>query len=136
MDPVQTPRIYPGLGLPIEYDYTDNPSDASDGVFYPIGARGAVPGGDLTYHIMPVHEVAMMLVMDRLTDKPDWHKKMFDDNITAKWRVEALAWPDDDLWSRATRGKRAERNWAHAPDEKECEIEDILNDECFDFVSH
>jgi len=81
----------------------------------------------------------MMLVMDRLTDKPDWHKKIFDDNITAKWRAEALAWPDDDLWSRATRGKRDARySGREAGDEtgKQREIENILSDECFDFVSH
>lgn len=47
-----------------------------------------------------VREVAMMLAMDRLTDKPDWHIKVFDDDIVAKWRAEIMAWPDDDLWNR------------------------------------
>lgn len=42
----------------------------------------------------------MMAVMDLLTDKPDWHIKVFDDEIAEKWRQEALAWPDDDLRRR------------------------------------
>jgi len=28
-----------------------------------------------------VREVAMMLAMDRLSDKPDWHIKVFDEDI-------------------------------------------------------
>jgi len=47
-----------------------------------------------------VREVAMMQVMERLTDKPDWHIKVFNDEIAEKWKVEALAWPNHDLWRR------------------------------------
>jgi hypothetical protein len=32
----------------------------------------------------------MMELMNRLTDKPDWDKKVFDDDIVSKWRQEAL----------------------------------------------
>ncbi|KAI1335695.1 hypothetical protein F5Y15DRAFT_408961 [Xylariaceae sp. FL0016] len=31
--------------------------------------------------ILPVRELAMMSFMDQLTEKPDWHKKIFDDKI-------------------------------------------------------
>jgi hypothetical protein len=47
----------------------------------------------------------MMNVMDKITDKPDWHKKAFDDNIVSKWRKEALAIPDEELFKLATSGK-------------------------------
>ncbi|KAJ4298808.1 hypothetical protein N0V88_003846 [Collariella sp. IMI 366227] len=50
--------------------------------------------------LLLVREVAMMLVMDRLTDKPDWHVKIYDETIVDKWRQEALAWPEEDLWDR------------------------------------
>ena len=33
----------------------------------------------------------MMAIMDKITDKPDWDRKVFDDTIVHKWRQEALA---------------------------------------------
>ena len=39
----------------------------------------------------------MMSIMDRLTDKPGWHKKVFDETIVSKWREEALSIPDDEF---------------------------------------
>lgn len=32
----------------------------------------------------------MMAIMDKITDKSDWDKKIFDENIVQKWRQEAL----------------------------------------------
>ena len=43
-----------------------------------------------------------MLVMDSLTDKVDWHKKIFDVEIVGKWRKEALEQPDEGLYFQAT----------------------------------
>jgi len=67
---------------------------------YPTGIHYNCWGADS--EMLTVGEVAMMLVMDRLTDKPDWHIKVFDDEIAQKWRQEALAWPEDDLWNRTS----------------------------------
>ena len=33
----------------------------------------------------------MMQMMNLLTDKPEWDRKLFDDDILAKWRREALS---------------------------------------------
>ena len=33
----------------------------------------------------------MMAIMDKITDKSEWDKKVFDDTIMQKWRQEALA---------------------------------------------
>jgi Protein of unknown function (DUF4246) len=33
----------------------------------------------------------MMQIMNLLTDKPGWDRKLFDDDILAKWRSEALS---------------------------------------------
>ncbi|KAK6080931.1 hypothetical protein SCUP234_05029 [Seiridium cupressi] len=35
----------------------------------------------------------MLGAMNSLTDKPNWHVKIFDDEIVAKWRKEALGMP-------------------------------------------
>ena len=40
--------------------------------------------------ILTVRELNMMAIMDKITDKPDWDKKVFDDTIVQKWRQEAL----------------------------------------------
>lgn len=32
----------------------------------------------------------MMAIMNKITDKPDWDKKVFDESIVRKWRQEAL----------------------------------------------
>ncbi|KAG6860728.1 hypothetical protein C0995_008084 [Termitomyces sp. Mi166 len=39
----------------------------------------------------------MLNFMDSVTDKPDWHEKVFDDKITSKWKEEALANKDVDI---------------------------------------
>ena len=35
-----------------------------------------------------------------MTDKPNWHEKVFDDAIVAKWRKEATEQPEDELYAR------------------------------------
>lgn len=92
---------YPGLGLPLRH-FPQNYN------VYPLGAHGNCYGGDSD--LLPVREVAMMAVMDKLMDKPDWHKKVFDEGIIEKWRKEALEYPDDELWKLATGGK-VNTNW-------------------------
>ncbi|KAF4992689.1 hypothetical protein FGRMN_7002 [Fusarium graminum] len=52
-----------------------------------------------TSDMLLVREVAMLIVMDRLTDKPNWHVKVYDDAITDKWIQEALALPIEQLYN-------------------------------------
>jgi hypothetical protein len=47
----------------------------------------------------------MMSIMDSLTEKEDWHRKVFDDEIVSKWREEALAIPDEQFVNLATSDK-------------------------------
>jgi hypothetical protein len=47
----------------------------------------------------------MMSIMDRLTDKEDWQKKVFDEEIVSKWCGEALAIPDEQFCRLATSDK-------------------------------
>ena len=37
-----------------------------------------------------IRERCMLSFVDMITDKPDWHKKVFDETIIAKWKNEAL----------------------------------------------
>lgn len=86
------PHKYPGWNLDLRwFDQQQEP-------MFPTGIHYNCWGADS--EMLTVGEVAMMLVMDRLTDKPDWHIKVFDDEIAQKWRQEALTWPEDDLWNR------------------------------------
>ena len=39
---------------------------------------------------LTAREIAMLRVMEALTDKPDWDTKIFDENIVSRWRFEAL----------------------------------------------
>lgn len=39
-----------------------------------------------------------MLIMEQLTDKQGWERKVFDQAIVDKWRKEALAIPDEQWW--------------------------------------
>ncbi|CAJ2504218.1 Uu.00g116120.m01.CDS01 [Anthostomella pinea] len=95
--PAFTMTQYPGMGLPLRHNHQDRLGH------YPIGAHDNCHGAQSG--LLAVREVAMMLIMDRLTDKPDWDKKVFDEEIVARWRKEALEYPDESLWSQATSGK-------------------------------
>jgi hypothetical protein len=88
---------YPGLGLPLRYFDEWNHALL-------IGAHNNCY---LTHsELIFVRELAMMGVMDKLTDEPDWHKKVFDEAIVAKWQKEALAIPDEECYRLATSRKR------------------------------
>lgn len=39
---------------------------------------------------LTAREVAMLNIMDALTEKQDWHRKIQDSDIVARWRTEAL----------------------------------------------
>ncbi|QRD01789.1 hypothetical protein JI435_144630 [Parastagonospora nodorum SN15] len=97
--PTPKPAIhdYPGLGLPLRHLVQDKYG------FYPIGAHGS----NYEAHSEPifVREVAMMDVIERLTDKTEWSRKVFDEEIVAKWKKEALALKDEDFYRLATSGK-------------------------------
>ncbi|KAI5363285.1 hypothetical protein Slin15195_G106690 [Septoria linicola] len=59
----------------------------------PSGGRPRFPNAinDWSGTPLTLRERKMMALMGELTDKPDWHKKIFDDKIVAKWGDEALA---------------------------------------------
>lgn len=67
------------------------------GVGAPIVQRSGLPTegrtGNWREIALPitVRERVIIAVIAALKDKPDWERKVFDENVVAKWRSEALA---------------------------------------------
>ncbi|KAL8993369.1 MAG: hypothetical protein Q9169_006402 [Polycauliona sp. 2 TL-2023] len=40
--------------------------------------------------VLPLRDYVIMELVNTITDKPEWHVKVFDDGIVKKWRVEVL----------------------------------------------
>lgn len=80
-------HLYPGIDLSLRQMFTRGD--------YVIGAH---PNSNSSSLQLQVREVAMMGLMDRLTDKPNWHEKVLDKDIVSKWRQEAMAQPEDGLY--------------------------------------
>lgn len=69
----------PGFGnIPLEFEL--QPPDR-----FTHGMNEWVQSPNLT-----ARELAMLALMNMLTDKLNWHKDVFDDNVISKWREEAL----------------------------------------------
>ncbi|KAG7404708.1 hypothetical protein Forpe1208_v015343 [Fusarium oxysporum f. sp. rapae] len=98
-------QLYPGVNLALrempesEFNFKD------EYLFYPIGFP-EYTGSEST--VMPVKEVVMMILMDVLTDIPDWHKKVFEETIVQKWREEARQQGEDGLYARIMQDKLGE----------------------------
>jgi hypothetical protein len=93
---------YPGLGLPLR-QYDDRGGRDVISQLYPSGVYDESVRSNS--EMLLVREVAMMIVMNNLTDKPNWEDKVFDNAITEKWIEEALAIPVQPLYDSITRGK-------------------------------
>lgn len=114
---------YPGLGLPLRHF----PQDFNAEV-YPLGIHGNFHGSNSD--LIPVREVAMMTIMDKLTDKENWHTKVLDNEIVAKWREEAVEYSDDLLWKIATSDKGV-GDWIN---DHLRPVKQIITNETFDYV--
>ncbi|KFY99960.1 hypothetical protein V500_01229 [Pseudogymnoascus sp. VKM F-4518 (FW-2643)] len=91
---------YPGVNIDLRLYSGFGPK-------YPMGTHINCLGAESK--LLPVREVFMMVLMDRLSDKVDWHKKVFDEEIVAKWRKEALEQPEDKLFSQVVEGKSGDK---------------------------
>ncbi len=116
---------YPGWNLNLRHSCT---SVGNELAAYSTGIHHNSHGSKS--EILLVREVAMMLVMERLTDKPNWHVKVFDDEIADRWKTEALAWPNEDLWYRIS-----QMNPSMEADSQPKMLQEILSKESVDYVS-
>ncbi len=86
----------PGFGLPRKYETNQKTAmfpHALDGE-----GRGKLSKGVL------LRERRMLALIGDITDKPDWHRKVFDKIIVDKWRAEAKSRPlvaDNDVFMSA-----------------------------------
>lgn len=72
----------PGFGLPLTY--------------HPPGAFHTLIGvqeQDWTANTLTIREVCMLRLMEEITNKPDWWRKVNDPEIVAKWKKEAVEMP-------------------------------------------
>lgn len=94
--------LYPGLGLPLRH-YPGEWASREDSKFYPLGQH--INCYESHSALLPVREVAMMNVMEQLTDKVNWHNMIFNDEIVDQWRKEVLEQPNRVYWKQATDDK-------------------------------
>lgn len=75
----------PGFGLPISHA----------GAHFPVvlGTEDGEGEGDWRASTLTIREVCMIKVIEDLTNKPEWWIKVNDDEITAKWKKEAMEMP-------------------------------------------
>jgi hypothetical protein len=114
---------YPGVNVPLRHGFHRGWRRGSD-PNYPVGFPEYSKEG--WADILPIREVAMMILMDSLTDKPNWHEKVFDEDIVQKWRDEARQQPEDGLFARIMQDK--ESRFIPKP------ISRIISEQTFDFV--
>lgn len=81
---------YPGINVDLKHPKPLWRPDIDTFSFYDIY--------DYDEILLPLREVFMMTLMDRLTDKAGWHKKVFDQDIVAKWRQEASEQSEKELF--------------------------------------
>jgi hypothetical protein len=81
--PTSEGRLYPGYNLDLRHYWSRR------GRLYAMGAHVRCLGAPS--NLLPVKELAMLRLMDTLTDKPGWERKVFDEEIAGRWRKEALA---------------------------------------------
>ena len=95
-----TPHQYPGVNLPLRHVKQKGQAGID---FYRCGSFHGAAG--CLSELIQVREVMMMMLMDALTDKPNWHEKVFDDTIVAKWRNETMAEPEEYVYEKIIAGK-------------------------------
>lgn len=119
-------HVYPGLGLPLRHHEQQDVEE-----LYPIGVHTNCWDSDS--EMLPIREVAMMIVMDRLMEKPDRHVKVFNEVITEKWIEEGLALPVDpmydDIVTASPGGARG-----HRPKRGPKRLKTILDRGCLEYV--
>ena len=122
--------LYPGINIDLRHRIDQRPQTHFGRrvrqAYYPIAISHEARG--CTSPILQVREVAMMMLMDQITEKDKWYDKVFDDGIVNKWREEAEMQSEESLFNRILSGKHRYR----IPTPKSR----IVSREAFEFVWH
>lgn len=112
---------YPGWNRDLRWVSQESPAEAIDGEthVYAIGFHHNCRGAQSS--LLLVREVAMMAVMDEITDRPDWYEAVADPAVVAAWTDEFLAVPDRRWWPAGLGDVVAPHR--------------VLTQECLEFVS-
>ncbi|KAF5383181.1 hypothetical protein D9615_005038 [Tricholomella constricta] len=81
----------PGFGLPLNFVPPKDGQGQDRKLFRNALNEKDLEDGWVQLPLTTLREFTMLRLMNEITDKPDWHKKIADEAIAAKWRAEALA---------------------------------------------
>src|SRR5689334_13429476 len=115
---------YPGVDLPLRHFPGFDEDEC-----YPMGAHENCRNEPS--ELLLIREVAMLILMDRLSDKAHWHEKVFNEEIVAKWRQEARTQDERPFLDAVIEGKEIQ-DWSdrlHMPREQR-----IISESAFDYV--
>ncbi|KAK2801192.1 hypothetical protein FQN51_005507 [Onygenales sp. PD_10] len=90
VDPVRC--LLPGLNLPLDYAPEPRVGDAGGpgGGLYPTALHmDDIKYGYSMLPFITLREITMLQIMNGVTDKDKWEKKVFSDHIVDRWREEA-----------------------------------------------
>ncbi|KAK2755668.1 hypothetical protein FQN54_005817 [Arachnomyces sp. PD_36] len=109
-----SPFDLPGFTLPLNFtpnaEYTTYAQGDSKGeaIIHPPQGSGKnlfpsaldvadMEQGHTVLPLTPLREFAMLGLMNKITDKPQWEIKVFDDGISSRWKAEAMAADGTDI---------------------------------------
>ncbi|OJK04301.1 hypothetical protein ASPACDRAFT_73958 [Aspergillus aculeatus ATCC 16872] len=98
----------PGYGLPLNHPVPAKYSLKRVTLPNALDSKDIYDGyiGNLLVH----REILMLQIMNTISEKPDWDRKVFDEEITAKWRQE-IAETGQDVTPTMIDGIIAEMRW-------------------------
>ncbi|EDN02208.1 predicted protein [Histoplasma mississippiense (nom. inval.)] len=103
------PLRLPGFGIKLNHaaswratlakGYVTNTPKKSSGpsIFPSMLDLRTFEGDHVKQRLTPIREFAMLQIMNTITDKPGWEKKIFSLDTTNKWREEVMAHRDMDV---------------------------------------
>ncbi|KAM7217952.1 Protein of unknown function (DUF4246) domain containing protein [Rhypophila decipiens] len=80
---------YPGIDLPLRQ---------SDEGAYAIARHLDADDPSDPSCLLQIREVAMMILMDRLTDKPNWHERVFNQDIVDAWIRDTFTQSEEQVY--------------------------------------
>ncbi|KAL2844164.1 hypothetical protein BJY01DRAFT_215221 [Aspergillus pseudoustus] len=101
----------PGFNEPLNFEPNHNAVDRYSVNGFPNALDPEHIDGGYLDKLVTHREITMMRIMNAITDKRDWDKKVWDDKITAKWRAELLHRSGQDVSERMLNWIIQELRW-------------------------